>query len=108
MNRANRITLAVLGIGALVLLTRQKHKPSLGWQRAPEPRDAIYVKVPNGWRRATDSELTSGMRATAQSVLRSPLGSLLGPFHGADGGQYMIAIETHSNAPKGASVLLPA
>lgn len=108
--RSAALSVAVLAIGALVLMTRRRVKPSHGWQPAPQlpPPAGVYVRVPNGWRRATDSEVTPHMQAAARNALSASLGSLLGPFTGEGGVTYLVAVETHSNAPKGASILLPA
>lgn len=68
----------------------------------------IYVSVPAGYRRAKQSEVTPQIAASAKSGLSSPMGSLLGPFVNENGVSYYVAIETHSNKPKGASVFVQA
>lgn len=70
--------------------------------------EEIYVKVPAGYRRARQDEVTPQIAAAAKSGLSSPMGSLLGPFVNENGVSYYVAIETHSNKPKGASVFVQA
>lgn len=70
--------------------------------------EETYVNVPAGYRRARQDEVTPQIAAAAKSGLSSPMGSLLGPFVNENGVSYYIAIETHSNKPKGASVFVQA
>lgn len=65
-----------------------------------------FVEPPLGWRRARDAEVTPLMRAKAVESLSADLGSLLGPFVDERGREYLLAVETHSNAPKGVSVFV--
>jgi hypothetical protein len=67
-----------------------------------------YVTIPQGYRRATDREVTDGMRDAAVAHLSQPLGSLWGPFADEQGTEFLVAVETHSNAPKGASIVVRA
>lgn len=60
-----------------------------------------------GYRRAHQSEVTPEMTRRAQSVLPFPLHTVHGPWIDRETGQrYKVALEVHSNAPKGASVFL--
>lgn len=61
--------------------------------------DTWYADIP-GYRRAKESEITPEMREDAKRSLSNPLGTIL------KRPDYAIAIETHSNAPKGASIFL--
>lgn len=66
------------------------------------------VAGPNlaGFRRAQQSEVTPYMTAQAQAALAHPLGDIRGPFVNERGELFKVALERHSNAPKGASVFL--
>lgn len=68
--------------------------------------DEIYVSVPAGYRRARQDEVTPQIAAAAKNGLSSPMGTLLGPYVNENGVSYYVAIETHSNKPKGASVFV--
>lgn len=70
--------------------------------------DEIYVRVPAGYRRARQDEVTPQIAVAAKNGLSSPMGTLLGPYTNENGVSYYIAIETHSNKPKGASVFVQA
>lgn len=70
--------------------------------------DETYVSVPAGYRRARQDEVTPQIAAAAKNGLSSPMGTLLGPYTNENGVSYYIAIETHSNKPKGASVFVQA
>lgn len=70
--------------------------------------DEIYVSPPAGYRRARQDEVTPQIAAAAKNGLSSPMGTLLGPYTNENGVSYYVAIETHSNKPKGASVFVQA
>lgn len=83
-------------------------KPEESEEEQDVKADEIYVSVPAGYRRARQDEVTPQIAAAAKSGLSSPMGSLLGPFTNENGVSYYVAIETHSNKPKGASVFVQA
>lgn len=56
-----------------------------------------------GYRRARYSEVPNSIRSVCKSLLKHPVGSTHGPYL-VLGVAYLVAIEVHSNAPKGASV----
>lgn len=70
--------------------------------------DETYVSVPAGYRRARQDEVTPQIAAAAKNGLSAPMGTLLGPYVNENGVSYYVAIETHSNKPKGASVFVQA
>jgi hypothetical protein len=67
-----------------------------------------YLSPPAGYRRARQDEVTPQISAAAKNGLSSPMGTLLGPYVNENGVSYYVAIETHSNKPKGASVFVQA
>lgn len=75
-------------------------------REAPPQSPGVFVSPPRGFRRARQSEVTPQMQAKAVETLPRPLGTLSGPFANEGGVLYLVAIETHSNAPKGASVFI--
>lgn len=107
--------LALGGIVAVFVHTRKRMSRAHiggGMQPSPPapvvPASGVYVTIPPGFRRATDAEVSPGMRDAARDHLRAPLGSLLGPLRDEAGREFLVAIETHSNAPKGASIVVRA
>ena len=70
------------------------------------PADGVYLTPPAGFRRAKQSEVTPAISAMAKESLSYPMGTLRGPFTNENGVQYYIAVETHSNKPKGSSVFI--
>lgn len=66
------------------------------------------VGPPNleGYHRARQDEVTPYITAQARAALSQPLGDIRGPFVDEQGRRFKVALEVHSNAPKGASVFL--
>ena len=56
-----------------------------------------------GYLRAKYSEVPNSIRSVCKSLLKHPVGSVHGPYV-VLGVTYLVTIEVHSNAPKGASV----
>jgi len=74
-----------------------------------EEEEYITIPVPAGYRRARQDEVTPAMKEMAASALPQDVGTLLGPYKDRNTGiSYYVALETHSNAPKGASVFIQA
>lgn len=59
--------------------------------------------IPPKFRRAKYSEVPNSIRSICKGLLREPLGSVHGPYV-VQGRTFLVAIERHANAPKGASV----
>lgn len=102
------IPLLVAGVAAVVVslvVRAAKAKNAL----EPEEDDegsGVFLSPPAGFRRAKQAEVTPAMSSKAREMLSQPLGTLAGPFTNENGVAYYIAVETHSNAPKGSSVFI--
>lgn len=64
------------------------------------------MEPPAGYRRASEREVSDFMRSEARDLLDKPLGFTSEPLRDLDGRIFRVAIETHANAPKGASVFV--
>lgn len=97
---------AVIGVS---LWTRNAQAKNLldPEEQMPEAKP-VYLQPPVGFRRAAQSDVTPSMTETAKASLSQPMGSLLGPYVNEKGLSYYVAIETHSNKPKGASIFIQA
>jgi hypothetical protein len=98
---------AIIGISLYVRQAKAKNILEENEEIVPEA-EPTYLTPPSGFRRAKQAEVTPNMSTQAKASLSSPMGSLLGPFTNENGLQYYIAVETHSNKPKGASVFIQA
>lgn len=101
--------LAIIGWS---LYSYSKSKSPLAEEEGEEVEEvqsaAITLRAPAGHRRAKQSEVTPAIAAQAQASLSNEIGTMLGPFQNENGVSYYVGLETHSNAPKGASVFIQA
>ena len=85
----------VLGIAGLTLRKTMTTPPSSTPPSKDNPPDNAYFASFPGYRRAKQSEVTSGMTANAIAALSSPIRSV----HEHAG--YRVAVEHHFNDSKG-------